>query len=277
MWEQRYKALVPQRSAGNTRYYDDQQLIRLLNIVTVSQQGLKISQICSLSDEAMHQLLDREIAYTAGQSKQHEFYISQLLTHGLAYNEAAFGNLLSKCTARYGLRDTYVKIIYPLLVRLGLMWQKEFMCAAQEHFLTNIIRQKIFAAINDLPVLQDDYPLWLLFLPEEEEHEAGLLLSSYILRESGQKVIYLGGRVPMDSLKQAMEANPVNHLLLFMTQYRKHTETQAYIDTLSSAFANTPIYLAGNQRLIEELHLPSNVSWLKSLEELEAILQPQAC
>ena len=275
MWEQRYQALTPKRSAGNTRYYDDQQLIRLLNIVTVSQQQrLKISQICSLSDEDMHSLINQEIALTAGRDPSYEFYISQLLTHGIAYDEAGFSELLSACIKQYGLRDSYLEVIYPLLTRVGLMWQKESVCAAQEHFLTNIIRQKIFVAIDALPVASASAKTWVLFLPEEEEHETGLLLSSFLLRQSGHRVIYLGGRVPFESLKLAIGANRVDRLLFFISQSKTVGETEVFVEGLAGMYRTMTTYISGSAKLISSLRLPNNIIWLKSLEELETILRP---
>jgi len=277
MWEQRYNALSPVRSAGNTRYYDDHQLIRLLNIVTASQRGMKISQICSLSEEAMRQLIEKEIKDTLSPDQQYEIHISQLLNFGITYDEPAFSTLLSTCIQRYGLKATYKEIIYPLLTRLGLMWQKETVCAAQEHFLTNIIRQKIFSGINDLIPADRHARTWLLFLPEDEAHEIGLLFANYLLRQSGQRVIYLGSRVPLESLKEVMESNRVDRMMLFIVQNKLTSDCQQYLENLSSIFIDTQIHLAGNTRLIEHLSLPENIHWFKNIEQFETTINPVTC
>ncbi len=268
MWEQRYNALVPHRSAGNTRYYDDKQLLRLLNIVSIASQGLKISKICTLSDEAIHQLIEEEIAETTAKDQRHEFYISMLLKHGLAFDESKFSSLLNQCISKYDFSTCYQFIIYPLLVRLGLMWRKDSICAAQEHFLTSVIRQKMYVAIENLPDPQSDQT-WLLFLPEEEEHEMGLLYANYVLRKHGKKVIYLGSRVPFDAIEQVFEVNNVNYLLIFMVQNNKNENAQHYIGRRSEKYPQTSIHLAGNLKLIGGLKLPVNVTWLKSIDQFE--------
>ena len=61
MWERRYNALDPMRSSGNTRFYDDTQLRRLLNIVSLNQTGLKISNVCALKEDDIDNLLQKEI------------------------------------------------------------------------------------------------------------------------------------------------------------------------------------------------------------------------
>ncbi len=277
MWEQRYNALVPHRSAGNTRYYDDEHLVKLLNIVSIHQKGLKISKICALSQDAIHSLIEEDIQETVSKNQQFEFYIAQLLNFGMSYNEAAFDNLLSKCISDYSLAEAYESVIYPMLVRLGLMWRKDSICAAQEHFLTNIIRQKICAAINDLPIPSSDKKTWVLFLPQDEEHEIGLLFAHYLLRQAGNSVIYLGSSVPLASLKEVILTCKPAYLMLFMAQKKIVKEVQKYIDEISATFENKKIYLAGSQKLIENIKLPKGMQWLKNINEFENLLNDFAC
>lgn len=277
MWEQRYNALVPHRSAGNTRYYDDEHLVKLLNIVSIHQKGLKISKICALSQDAIHHLIEEDIQETVSKNQQFEFYITQLLNFGMSYNEAAFDNLLSKCINDNTLTETYSSVIYPMLVRLGLMWRKDSICAAQEHFLTNIIRQKICAAINDLPIPSSEKQTWVLFLPQDEEHEIGVLFANYLLRQAGKRVIYLGSRVPLSSVKEVVTLNKVDSLMLFMVQAKLTNEAQKYIDEISTAFKKTKIYLAGSQKLIENLQLPKGIQWLRGVNEFEVLVNDFTC
>jgi DNA-binding transcriptional MerR regulator len=277
MWEHRYNALVPHRSSGNTRYYDNQHLVRLLNIVSINHKGLKISKICALSQEAIHDLIEQDIQETVSQSQQFEFYITQLINFGINYNEADFSSLLSKCINDNGLSEAYGAVIYPLLVRLGLMWRKDSICAAQEHFLSNIIRQKICASIDDLPAVNHNEKAWVLFLPQDEEHEIGILFANYLLRKSGKRVIYLGSRVPLANLKEVMALNEVTDLMLFMVQPKLATDAQKYVSELSHEFKNIKIHLAGNALLIESLKLPKNIKWLKGVNEFEEILNNKLC
>lgn len=277
MWEQRYNALVPHRSAGNTRYYDDEHLVKLLNIVSIHQKGLKISKICVLSQNEINDLIEEDIKETISKNQQFEFYIAQLLNFGMSYNEAAFDSLLSKCISDYSLAEAYKSVIYPMLVRLGLMWRKHSICIAQEHFLTNIIRQKICAAINNLPVPSSSKSNWVLFLPQNEEHEIGLLFAHYLLRQAGNSVLYLGSSVPLASLKEVILASKPAYLMLFMVQKKTAKEVQKYIDEISATFENKKIYLAGSQKLIENIKLTKGMQWLKNINEFENLLKDFAC
>ncbi len=95
-------------------------------------------------------------------------------------------NYFTNAVKRLGLKKTYIKILYPLLVRTGLMWIKDDLLPSQEHFLSNLIRQKLFAAIDSLPVAKHPDQKWVLFLNEEEDHEIGLLFAYYLIRQYGK-------------------------------------------------------------------------------------------
>ncbi|RYE39161.1 MAG: MerR family transcriptional regulator, partial [Sphingobacteriales bacterium] len=253
IWERRYNALEPMRSAGNTRFYDDNHLRRLLNIVSLSKTGLKISQVCALSEAEVDKLLKEDIDNTRSSDAKFEYHISQLLNYGLAYNEADFDLLISKCIRDYGMAESYKRIIYPLLVRLGLMWRRDHICPAQEHFLSNIIRQKIFVAIENLPARRDDSPCWLLFLPEDEDHDIGLIFANYMLRLNNQKVIYLGSKVPISSVETVFSTIHVDHVLLFMIRARMEDASQKYINQLSNVCKSAKIHLAGHDSQVNFL------------------------
>lgn len=272
MWERRYNALKPMRSQGNTRLYDDNQLKRLLNIVSLNASGLKISKICVLADFEIDRLLNAQFAYTSN-DEQSEYCISQLIRHGLAFDEFSFHQLIDKTIDNLGLSECYRKIMYPLLVRLGLMWRKDDICPAHEHFLTNIIRQKIFAHINNIPVQKITGRSWLLFLPEHEDHDIGLLFASYMLRIYKQQVIFLGSKVPLDAISRVYHTLNVDDVLLFMVNTQSPVKAQQYLDQLSVICTNAQIHLAGNSQVISKLKNIDHINCFKTLDEFEQIIQ----
>jgi DNA-binding transcriptional MerR regulator len=270
IWERRYGALKPSRSVGNTRYYDDEQLKRLLCIAGLYHSGHKISQACMLNKEAMSALLQEQIERTLPEEHRFEYFILQIVNHGLAYNEAKINELISTSFQMNGVPDTYKCVIYPILVRMGLMWLDESLCPSQEHFLSAIIRQKLLAAIDGLNP-QKDKPKssWLLFLPEDEDHDIGLLLASYLLRAAGQRVIYLGHKVPLFALANTADATQTQNLLFFMTRARPVADAQVYIDLLSAQFPVANILLSGNAKILGSLDYPPGVTWMQTLQDFE--------
>ena len=274
MWEKRYNALQPIRSEGNTRYYDDDQLKKLLNIVSLSHAGLKISKICKLSNNEIQKLLESEIHKTRSGDERIEYFISQLIHYAIGYDEFNIDKTLSACIDLFGVETSYKRIIYPLLVRVGLMWCQDSICTAQEHFLSSLIRQKLFTAINNIAASPSIInPTWLLFLPEDESHDIGLLFAHYLLRMRNQRVIYLGANVPLESIKEVMRHQQVEHMLFFFIRTRPVDEAEEYLKNLRDNFKNVSINFSGNLKLINELKFDSSISSLKNVDEFEAAIQ----
>jgi len=270
VWENRYNALKPIRSEGNTRYYDDKQLRRLLNIVSLMDKGHKVSQLCSMSDERLFSLI--QSSGTSNLNCTAEYYINQLIVAGIAFDYAHFDHIFSLSFSVYGLKDTYKKVIFPVLNRIGLLWASDLMPTASEHFLSNIFHQKLSVAIDALPLPDSSMETWLLFLPENEFHELPLLYANFLIRLSGRKVIYLGCNVPVISLKSAFQDTVPDNLLMFLIHFDYPKQIQKDIDSLNSYFSEHKIYLAGNHKLISSLKYPQNVEYLQSIADIENIL-----
>lgn len=273
MWEQRYNALNPSRSEGNTRYYDNSQLRRLLNIVSLMDSGHKVSELCAMPDQKLFQLVSQAGQGQMAAEEKTEYFISQLLAAGTSYDEAWFEKIFSHCQLRHGLKDTYTHILYPLLMRIGLMWASNTLAPSYEHFISNLIRKKLFTAIDALPPATSKKDTWLLFLPEDEFHELGLLLAYYLIQLSGRRVIYLGANVPPASLQGAVSQTAATTLLTFFVHHDTPENTTAYAEALTQSFPSQKIYISGNPQLTSPLKTLKKIHLLQSVEELEHELQ----
>ena len=273
IWEKRYNALKPIRSEGNTRYYDGEQLRRLLNIVTLSKSDKKVSELSRLTDQKLNKLITNLYA-GKDQPGMEETFISQLVSAGLNYDEEGFEKVFAHCILKYGMKAAYQKVLYPLLDRVGLMWSDRSIPPAQEHFLSNLIRQKILTAIDYLPSPGTDLAPWILFLPEAEFHEIGLLMAHYFIRSSGCASVYLGANVPLASVRHTIRARKPANLLLFMVHNDDPEKTEAYLKELKRIF-NKKIFIAGNRDLLSEIRMVQPFNWLGSVEALENVLHPR--
>lgn len=244
IWEQRYGLLKPERTDTNIRYYDDEQLKKLLNICTLLKAGMKISEIGKLSDNQINGYIQRTISTSSDVLV--ESFINQAVFAATTYDEILFEKMFSSAILRLGLSGTYEKIIYPLLVRTGLMWNASNIIPSQEHFISNLIRQKLSAAIDALPLLSKPKQTWVLFLNEEEEHEIGLLFASYILKQNGIKVIYLGQRVPYSNLVNVVKHCKPTHLYTFFVNKKSETIMDSYLKKMAVQFKNQQICVSGN-------------------------------
>ncbi|OQP55535.1 hypothetical protein A4D02_04310 [Niastella koreensis] len=276
IWEQRYNALQPARSEGNTRYYSSDQLRRLLNIVSLMNTDNKVSELCALPDEKLNRLVEKQaVQLQQPVVPEFEFYILQMVAAALEYNELRFDKVFSNAVLRFGWKEVYVNIVYPSLNRLSLMWSTSVLAPAQEHFITGLYRQKLFVAIDaqPIPVSASAKDTWLLFLPEDERHELGLLLASYLLRQAGKKVVCLGADVPYDSVVAAVKAVKPGNLLFFLVHKDDPENDQELVSRICQQFNTLHIYMACDVARLTELKKPRNCNLVHTVQDLVSVLE----
>ena len=272
IWEQRYNALTPHRSKGNTRYYDGTQLRRLLNIVSLSGTGVKLSRLGALSDEELFEMI-REHSENAAENKDYAYFVNQLISAGMNFDEFNFEKIFSHCLLRFGMLKTYVEVIHPLLSRIGLMWSADEIPPAHEHYISNLLRQKISTAIDSHPVEKAEKETWLLFLPEDEFHELGLLFSNYYLRSKGKKVIYLGANVPLSSVERTLEEVDVQYLLVFMVRNDLPENIKNYLDELAAVVGKRKVLITGGAIKAAGPIENKSILHITSVEDLDGELE----
>ena len=265
IWEQRYDFIKPKRTCTNIRYYDDEDLKLVLNVAFLKDNGLKISRICDMSDEDLRAEVQRLMDRKTGFPEQ----IQGLTLAMLELDEDSFEKILSTNILRFGLERTMLNLIYPFFNKIGVLWQTGAISPVQEHFISNLIRQKLIVAIDGQIVNNGDAKnTFLLFLPENELHEISLLFSAYILKSRTNRVIYLGQNVPHNDLKDIYHTHKPEYLLTVMTTFPTAEQIQDYVNELSSSFNHSSILISGPRAFSRELNTPSNVKLLKHLNEL---------
>lgn len=195
IWEKRYNLLTPARTDTHIRTYNDQELLLLLNIAMLNKHGIKISRIAEMTRQEI-------TAKVAGlvKNQQTDTDVEQLIVAMIGLDEVMFRKTLTSLIDSHGLTKTYQYYVIAFLERIGVMWMTGSINPAQEHFISNLIRQRIIAEIEKLPTPDSDQSKALLFLPEHEWHELALLLYQYHLREQGIYTVYLGQSLPYSSL-----------------------------------------------------------------------------
>ncbi len=270
-WEKRYNALKPDRSEGNTRYYNGNQLRRLLNIASLINSEHKVSEICSLSDSKLCELMAKNLEqhYTTNND---ELLISQLVSAAMDFNESLFDKVFSQAIKNYQLEGTYLKVIYPFLQRLGLMWLVDRIPTAQEHFISNLIRQKLYSSIDLLPLNSQSKKHCLLFLPQNEFHESGLLMANYLVRNAGQRCTYLGSNVSFESLKNAVLQLKPCSLLFFLVSNNEEKNDKELINLMLKHFPMQKIIVATQDNRLLKIKANKNLFLISSVNELKALL-----
>ena len=264
VWEQRYSVLSPKRTKTNIRYYDEDDLRLLLSISMLNSHGIKISKIAKMNHEEVHDRC-KELFEV---SEEYETQINALTLSMIDMDEDRFEKIISNNTLRYGFEDTMVKIISPFFERVGILWQTGTIRPAQEHFISNLVRQKIIVAIDAQVVPRGvEVPRYLLFLPEYETHELGLLFASYLLRSRGNRVIYLGSSLPEEDLDSVYETYEPHYLFTILTMNPPKETCTEFLNRLSKKFAGSKI-LATGQSALQSNTKADNVEILKAMKDL---------
>lgn len=264
MWEQRYNIVTPKRTETNIRYYDDEDLKLLLNVVTLNNQGIKISEIAKLS----HEKIQEAVINLKPSCTEFSSQIRALIASMLSFDEFDFHKVLSKSIIQYGLEQTMVKIIFPFLSEVGVLWQVGSIQPAHEHFVTNIIKQKLYVSIDgQIGTYSEHRKRFLLFLPENEQHSLGLLFANYIIRNRGHEVIYLGQEVPVKDLNITFDNGKVDYIFSTITCATFQMDKQEMVDYLSANWPESQIFLTGSQILNANVKCPHNVRLVNTISE----------
>ncbi|WP_417872955.1 MerR family transcriptional regulator [Xanthomarina gelatinilytica] len=260
-WETRYNFLEPERTDTNIRYYSDKQLKKLMNIGILTRNGYRISKIDKMSDEEIH----KHIATTLIESSE-EDDISALIISALEMDEVTFDSILKEQIVKRGLLQTTTQIIYPFLNQIGVLWGINKVMPAQEHFVSNLIKKKMFAAIDALPYPKEDAPVIMMFLTENEHHEIGLLLAYYMARDLGWKVYYLGQNVPTENIQQVIDIVKPNAMLsMFITPTQESVKTK--LDAILEQ-TNVPYWVSGNPAVIEGVMEDDRIGFISKPDDL---------
>lgn len=267
IWERRYNLIEPYRTSTNIRYYDDHQVKKLLKVSTLLTQGLKISKIAGLSEREMNTHI-HELEKISPEDSICTGFINDLIASMLSFDEIVFEKAFASAVVRFGMYEAMIKVFYPFLKKTGLMWSSNDAMPVQEHFASAIIRRKLIVAIDGLPSPKKKSKTFLLFLPPEEWHETGLLLSDYLIRSKGFKTIYLSQNVPLHNLQDVVDTIEPTHLLTIYTARKAPEELNEKIQAIANHNKTVQFLIGGNNSLLESVKKTKNIFTLSSPKDL---------
>jgi DNA-binding transcriptional MerR regulator len=265
IWEQRYSFIKPKRTVTNIRYYDDQDLKLVLNIALLKSNGYKISKIARMPEKEM---TDKVIRLTE-QNLNYPEQIHALTLSMIDLNEERFEKIMSSNILQLGFEKTMLKVVYPFLTKIGILWQTGAINPAHEHFITNLVRQKLVVAIDGQFNNSNECKYkYMMFLPEGEMHELSLLFAHYLVKTRKNKVVYLGQSLPFQDLQAAHKIHSPDYMFTVITTTPGQDKIQEYVDTLSESFPDSQILLTGYQVIGQDIKCGKNISILNRMEDL---------
>lgn len=241
-WENRYSYLIPLRTETNIRVYSDELLVRGINTKLLLENGYKISKVSKMNDQDVQAAIE-QIEYSDNKDIKVSYYLNNFIISAINFDEYKFNRLFIKALNEFDFIVFYKVIILPLLQRVGLLWLTNKMSPSQEHFLSELIKQKLYTLIDRTAVNNSAKERWLLFLPENEFHEIGLLFAKYILSLKEYNVLYLGDNLPIDSLSGVAEKHKIDNILLFLLANYSIKMSEQHLQKLNKIFPQGQIFV----------------------------------
>ncbi|QIE60653.1 MerR family transcriptional regulator [Rasiella rasia] len=274
IWEKRYALLTPSRTDTNIRYYNLDNLKRLLNVTFLYQHGYKISKIKGLSRDALVDLV-KELAKT--NDAEHSVYDFKMAM--FQFDQHLFATTYERLLENRTFPEVFEEVFIPLLTELGILWQVGTIDPCHERFVSEMIKQKIVLNIEkqySKSILVNP-PTIALFLPYREIHDIGLVYANYMCISQGMNTIYLGGNISMNSLKEVLKHHENIIFLTYLTvepSYLSIVDFCEQYNELIGVKNKNLLWLMGSKTHPQKQNeLPKNVKLIKSIPELSEALK----
>jgi DNA-binding transcriptional MerR regulator len=262
IWEQRYRFFTPKRRESQHRYYDNEDLKKLLRISFLYHQGWKISKIAALSTEQVRE----QVSEAKISPKDFAPYITRMIEAAVDFNEAAFTHLLDETSAETGFEKMIVEVCYPYLQKLGLLWSTNNVIPAQEHFSSYLIQNRIIIETEKLPPVSGK-PEILLICPEGEYHELPLLFINYLLRKMGRSTLYMGTNISREEVVRLARLPGITTLYLHLITNFTGMMVDDYLEAICLKLPDKKILASGEGiRMVQRQFV--NLTLLTSDEQI---------
>lgn len=273
IWEQRYHIIHPKRTPTNIRFYEDDDLKHLLNISLLNKNGLKISKIASMSEEEIAEA----VSDLSKGSFEDSVQIDALTISMMELDEAKFETIIAANLQNLGFERTMMEVIYPFLDKLSLLWITGSIHPVQENFISNLVRQKLIAAIDALSTNKSCNAGFTLYLPEGESQELSLLFLQYLIKKRGFKTLYLGQNTSLPDLAEACSIFSTDYVLTIISEGFTKQSVHQYLKDLQKVCDGKTIFVTGYQVLIQGIQTSENVVVLENLDSFTKLIDNLPC
>jgi DNA-binding transcriptional MerR regulator len=202
VWERRYGAIRPARTAAGTRLYSDADITRLRRLRQAVDRGHNISQAAKLSEAD----LDKIVSDTKHAAEAADPYalIGERFLKAIERMDVVTADLeLSRAATLFPARPLIKNLVAPVLEEIGNRWAHKEFGVAHEHVASNLLRNLLSSLFRLYPPGEQAETI-VLATPASERHEFGLLLAALIAATRGWRVVYLGADLPANEIALAV-------------------------------------------------------------------------
>ncbi len=269
VWENRYALLKPERSEGNTRYYSENDLKKLMMVALLNKNGLRISKIANMDLDQLQDMADQP-------GDSNVFFpqlIDSLLLYSIQFDENKLIELMNSLIDQYGIEVSFRKVVFPFLRKVGVLWLSGKITPGHEHFFSNLCRQKLFAEIDKMPPSTPEKPHYVLFQPSWDLHELGILFYFLLLRKNHFPSTYLGQAVPATDAISAINTTQAAYAISSFIAPTSPSEIESFLQAILEGTQHTKLLLTGPHLNFQVERLSERIIVFRSIEELKKIVE----
>jgi len=265
IWEQRYDIIKPKRTPTQIRFYDDDDLKLILNISLLNRNNYKISKIAKMEEEEISNMVIR----ITNSSLDFPNQINAMVIAMVNLDENRFEKIIATNALQFGFEKTMLSMVYPFLQKIGILWQTDNINPAHEHFISNLIRQKLIVAIDGQ--VSEPHPeakKFVLFLPEGELHELSLLFTSFLLKSRRHKVVYMGQSLPLEDISTVHEVYKPDYYFTVATSFPSQKGLKKYLEEIVERYPSAQLLVSGYQAISRPEVIPAEARLVRNIPEM---------
>lgn len=269
IWEKRYNLFEPERTNTNIRLYNLENLQKLLNVTLLYNNGHKISKIAILSPQEINENVHK---LTINKNTD-DWSIGLFKLAMINFDQRLFSKTFNDLLLQFSFSEVFKNVFVPLMNELGVLWQTNSISPSHEHFITSLVKQKIHAMCEKLQqksTRRTDRK-FVLFLPDNEIHELGLLYLQYEVLNNGFQCVFLGQSVPIKSLSNLIDIGEPITFISYFTIEPSQDKIKAYLNSFNSEIIeniDSELWVLGYQVQFMSDEMPDKIRKFKSIDDV---------
>lgn len=270
IWEKRYNLFQPNRTDTNIRCYDLENLQKLLNVTFLYNNGYKISKISQLGEDNIPKVVKNMVA----EQRDNGHVLNSFKMAMMNFDQALFFKTYNALLKEKSFREIFYEDFIPFLNEVGLLWQTDTITPSHEHFICALIKQKILVNTEKLQFSTptNASKTFVLYLPDNEIHELGLMFLNYEILSKGYQSIFLGQSIPIFSLKDLV---PLYDNIVFVSYFTVQPDKEnimAYLNNFHDMLLKdtaSELWISGKMlQEINKSNLPKTIVAFSQIDQL---------
>ncbi|MFL6001824.1 MAG: MerR family transcriptional regulator [Nocardioides sp.] len=249
-WERRYDVVRPTRNASGYRVYDKAAIAAIIGLRRLVDSGWAPAEAArAIAEGTVEAESVAATELTAGADPDRRpttgaEALADFLKAAASMDSLGLEDSLDRGLATGSFEFAAENWLIPALIALGEGWACGEIDVAGEHLASEAVRRRLSAAF-EAAGSRSRGPSVLVGLPPGSEHELGALAFAVSAKRRGLNVHYVGADLPTRSWVSAVEARPIEAVVLAVVMEEDRPATEATVRALQAARPDLLVAVGG--------------------------------